>query len=261
MTALTPAAEHENAHAAWHRVAACVEVDLAQDADAFRAALLTRTVRELGSRLVDQEGWSALVNEVESDAESPSWHGASAQASAIGLRDRNSILVLALLSEKTTSDEETSPYFRAIQAASTSVTGAKPAGALTGRAATIHATYGAVLRLLVETQRNATTDLLTGIDALPLHRGDVLPGQVPSTPVDPMLWPLASFATEYATAAEFARAKNARAQSGTPVVYSVLVPTSRIVATPATGSAAALEYEVVVDGARSGDLATVTPVR
>jgi hypothetical protein len=43
-----------------------------------------------------------------------------------------------------------------------------------------------------------------------------------------------------------------------PVIYSAVVPVTRIAATPATGAASAIENEIVVLAGEPDDLATVT---
>lgn len=80
---------------------------------------------------------------------------------------------------------------------------------------------------------------------------------MPVAPVDPSLWPLASFAVDFETAAGFAHRKASRV-GGTPVVYTAIVPIGRIAATPATGFATGGETEVVVLAGCPGDRATVT---
>lgn len=82
-------------------------------------------------------------------------------------------------------------------------------------------------------------------------------GEPSASPGNPKLWPLASFAIDFVTARDFAE-RAARRKGGVPVIYSAVVPVTRIAATPATGAASAIENEIVVLAGEPDDLATVT---
>jgi hypothetical protein len=217
--------------------------------------LVSRVVEDLVARLADAAAIAALVSEVESDDDDEGWYGVDIRASELGWHDDASRLVLWLVSEKTTTGEADSPYFHAMGAAAASLVGAD-IPPLDNRAATLYSRHGDLLSRVVVGQRALSEGLLQGITEVALHRGDATAREL-STPADPKLWPLASFAVDFETAKSFAGRKAQRV-GGTPVVYSAIVPAARIIATPATGFAVGGEREVVVDAANPSDRATVT---
>ena len=255
MSAMRPAERDQNGQELWAPVLAHAGMG-PEDDDAFREALLWRVVPELARRLTDAPGIATLVAEVDADEDDDYWCGAVSTAAQLGWQDDTSRLVVWMLTQKTTTGEANSAFFHGMAAAAAELVGAR-IPVLGTRAAALHAAHGDLLVRFVEAQRDLTAALLNGLTEVPLHRGDALPDIVPGAPVDPSLWPLASFAVDFETAASFAHRKVSRV-GGTPVVYTGIVPIGRIVATPATGFAAGGEREVVVLAGCPGDRATVT---
>ena len=163
-----------------------------------------------------------------------------------------------LIALKSTSGEGQSSRFNAVSAAAARLA-EMPIPDLNGDAAVFYRDHGELLTRFVQAQLETTQELLAGMTEVVLHRGDAIEGDLPSSPTNPNLWPLASFATDFATADEFAR-RAARGKGGTPVVYSAIVPVARIAATPKTGAANAIEHEIVVLASNPDDLATVTVI-
>lgn len=264
MLALRPAPPTDEGAKLWNRVKAQATVDEGTGgggdlfSDPFRDALLAHATGQLAAQLAEEPGLKALAEEIKADDEELLWQGAEHQAKVLGLTDRTSIVVLSLLSAKTTSDEHVSPYFHALQAATAALYDTAPPQ-MGPRGRTLFAEHREFLSGLVVAQRVLTAQLLACLGEVSLHRGDAIDASQAGSPRDPMLWPLASFATDFETATEFAqRAKNRKL--GVAVVYSAVVPAGRILATPATGLAAAREREVIVATSYSGDRATVTVV-
>lgn len=151
----------------------------------------------------------------------------------------------------------TNKYFHAVQAAACDHVGIGPQPP-SDPAAGIYERHGELLRLWIAAQQELTAELLNGLEESPLHRGDTITGELPvdpAAPAFPSLMPAASFATDYAAAASFAE-RSVRCRGGTGVVYSSIVPVERILATPVTGAANWLEYEIVLLTGSPDDLST-----
>lgn len=209
----------------------------------------------LASGISASPGLAAFAAEAEADDDGE-WAGGVFQAKELGREDLASQVITCLLSHKTTSGESGSPYFQALGAAAARLFGAKDPP-LHDRATALLEMHGDLLASIILGQRDLTETLLDGVPSVVLHRGDAVDGLGSATTADPMLWPLASFAVDFATARSFAISKAERTGC-TPLVYSAHVPAGRIAVTPASGMAAALENEVVVGAGEPGDLATVT---
>jgi hypothetical protein len=254
VSAMQPAPPDHTAQQLWDRVVTVAGVGAEND-DEFRQALLLRVVPELARRLAGSPGIDALAAEVDADDDDDCWYGAGVRARQFG-GTMATRLVVWLVATKTTSGEADSPYFHAMGAAAASLVGGTmpPLGA---RADALYAEHGQVLARFVDAQRDLTRAFLAGLRDVPLHRGDVLPGPLPDGPINPSLWPLASFAVDFDTAASFAVRKAGRL-GGIPVVYSANISVERIAATPETGCATGAEREVVVLVGDAEDRATVT---
>jgi hypothetical protein len=215
-----------------------------------------RAVGDLCARLTDEPGIAAMAATIAADEEKDRWHGAGFLIRQLGFEGELAQVLFWLIGVKSTRGEAGSKYFQALQAAACEHAGvATPQ--LGAEASTIYEEHGDLLRRWIVVQHEPTAELLTGIDEVVLHRGDIVHGEIPSSPTHLNLWPLASFATDYATAASFAKRAH-RCRGGTPSVYSPIVPVERISATPVTGAANPLEHEVVLLTGNPDDLATIT---
>lgn len=133
----------------------------------------------------------------------------------LGFEGELAQVVFWLIGLKSTSGEASSKYFKALQAAACDYAGVT-AIRLDDLASPIYEKHSDVLRRWVAVQYELPAELLVGIDEVVLHRGDTICGERRSSPPRLKLWPLASFATDYATAASFAeRARSGR--GGTPL--------------------------------------------
>jgi len=215
-----------------------------------------RAVRDLCSRLSNDPGIAPLAATIAADEEEDRWYGAGFLARQLGFEGELAQVVFWLIGLKSTSGEADSKYFQASQAAACHRAGIA-APQLDTPASAIWDEHGGLLTRWIAVQNELTAELLAGIEEVVLHRGDTIHGELPSSPTHPNLWPVASFATDYATAASFAeRAQSCR--GGTPLVYSAIVPVERILATPATGAANPLEHEVVLMTGNPDDIAMIT---
>jgi hypothetical protein len=256
MLKLRPADPSQESTELWGRVVERGRVDQRPDDDLVDA-LSRRVVRDLSARLGDDPGVAPLVAMVEADAADGYWRGARFQAERLGFDDDLARLISWLIGLKSTTGEAESDRFHAVGAAAAELAGgAMPP--LDDRASAFYREHGELPRRYVAAQQAMTAEVLDGIGEVVLHRGEAIQGELPTSPANPDLWPLAPFATDFSTASNFAHDKVSRKRGGTAVVYSAIVPVERIAATPATGAANALEREVVVMAGNPDDRATLT---
>jgi hypothetical protein len=254
MRALQPADPKMEATELCNRVTEQAQLDQ-RPADEPEWPARRRAVRDLCSLLSDDPGIAPLAATVANEEEDR-WCGAGFLTDQLGFKGQLAHVVFWLIGLKSTSDEADSKYFHALQAASCDHAGVA-ASQLGELASAIYDEHGDLLRRWIAVQYALTAELLVGIDQVVLHRGDTIHGELRRGPTHPNLRPLPSFATHYATAASFAE-RAQRYRGGTALVYSAIVPVERIVATPVTGAANALEREIVLTTGNADDLATIT---
>lgn len=255
MTPLRPAPASVEDSQLWMRV---VDVAGARGlaGDALREVVLGHAVSELRSRLGDDEAVQALSVFAENDDDADGWAGARFQAAQLGMEDRTAILVLFLISERTTSGARQSPYARTL--AETAARRSPGPSSRDVAASEMLAAHGAAFARFLDAQRDLTEELLEGMAEVTLHRGIQTAELAEAGEADPGLRPLSSFSTSPACAVSLAQHGSDAGGAGVTVLLSAVVPTERVLATPATGAGAVLEREVVVTAGAFGDRVTVT---
>jgi hypothetical protein len=257
MTAITPAGPDAQTPELWERIAGQGWSDPMQR-EAISQALRAQAIRTLATALEGEPGAPGLVAAFEADEEDDYRYGSDKLARELGLNTSEGRAASWLTALKVTSGESETHQFCAVSLAAADLVHAEHATADADTVAFYEA-HATLLTAFVQAQCDATQHLLSGFTEVILHRGDVIGGDLPPGPINPNLRALASFATKPGTARSFALRAMAE-KTGTPVVYSVIVPVTRIAATPATGAASAVKDEIVVVAGDPGDLATVTSV-
>lgn len=254
MTLLRPAPASAADPELWSRVLGAAGAGTLTG-DELRETVVAHAVSQLCDWLGDDEALRALADFAEEDDTADGWPGAGFQATQLGLVGPVAVLVLFLISERTTSGAAGSPYARMLAHAAARKFGDRPdPDVAAGHALDAHeATFDRFL----DAQRDLTRRLLHGVHEVPLHRA-IRTLDLIATEADPRLQPLSSFSTSAAYAVSLAEHGYDARGDGEVVLLSAIVPTARILATPASGSGAVLEHEVVVAAGAAGDRVTVT---
>ena len=235
MTPLRPALASVEDSALWNRVVVAAGAH-GLAGDALREAVLAHAVSGLCARIGRDE---------------------QIRARQLGLQDPAAIVVLFLISERTTSCAGRSPYARALVETAARRFGA-PSSVSDCAARELLAAHEAAFARFFDAQRELTAELLQGRDEVTLHRGGRMTDPVEAGEKNPGLLPLSSFSTSAACALSLARHGRDAGGAGEIVLLSAVVPADRILATPATGAGAVLEQEVIVTVGDSADRVRVT---
>jgi hypothetical protein len=256
VTPLRPAAASVEDSELWNRVVVAAGArGLA--GDALREAVLAHAVSGLCASIAGDEQILALGGFAEEDEDAEGWVGARFQARQLGLQDQAAIIVLFLISERTTSCAARSPYARALVETAARRFGA-PSSVSDAAVRELLAAHEAAFARFLDAQRELTAELLQGRDEVTLHRGVRTTDPVKAGEENPGLLPLSSFSTSAARALSLARHGRDAGGAGEIVLLSAVVPAERILATPATGAGAVLEREVVLAVGHCADRVTVT---
>jgi hypothetical protein len=225
--------------------------------DALREALLTHAVTALSDRLGDDPDLQAFADVVQADDDDDRWFGTRAQAQKLGISDDRLTSIMFLMAETTTSFAGASPYAQAL-------TRAAARRFASDRSAESEddnnplARFSGLLTRFLDAQYELTSELLTGRDAVTLHRGVRISAALRLGPANHDLRPLSSFSVTPSYGVSLAHHGADAAGRGSLALLSARVPSARVLATPATGAGAALEREFVIAVGAPGDRLTVS---
>ncbi len=241
----------------WNRVVA-VACARGLTGDALRDAVLSHAVSALCASIEGDEEIRTLAAFAEEDEDTEGWAGAQYQVRQLGLRDRAAVVVLFLISERTTSSAARSRYARALVEVAARRFGAAPSYATDDAVGELLEKHEAAFARFLDAQRKLTAELLKDRDEVTLHRAIRTTDSIEVGEMNPRLRPLSSFSTSAAYALSLAQHGRDAGGAGQIALLSAVVPSGRILATPATGAGAVLEREVVVAVGESADRVAVT---